>query len=149
MKARHVKIIDSLPLSLLPKVFSVRGWDSNIIFKWRELDTQVQREHKQYITFYVPESYMYLSDFCRFLLCTWAQMALASLVPFQGQKKVSIFGPPPPLKCPLLWVVPPQNHFVPPRINNRYIKSESQKSCDTFALGTFCTSDWISYSLYC
>ncbi len=28
---------------------------------------------------------------------------------------------PPPLKCPELWIVPPQNHFVPPHINNRCI----------------------------
>jgi hypothetical protein len=27
------------------------------------------------------------------------------------------------LKCPSLWIVPPQNHFVPPHINTRYINS--------------------------
>jgi hypothetical protein len=27
------------------------------------------------------------------------------------------------LKCPLLWIVPRQNHFVLPHINNRYINS--------------------------
>ncbi len=30
------------------------------------------------------------------------------------------FRPPPPPKCPLLWICPPQNQFVPPHINNRY-----------------------------
>ncbi len=30
---------------------------------------------------------------------------------------------PSPLKCPSLWIVPPQNHFVPHHINNRYINS--------------------------
>ncbi len=25
--------------------------------------------------------------------------------------------------CPSLWIVPPQNHFVPHHINNRYINS--------------------------
>ncbi len=50
----------------------------------------------------------------------WAQMALAPLVPFKGPKKSRILGPP-PLKCPELWIVPPQNHFVPPHINDRYI----------------------------
>jgi hypothetical protein len=92
--------------------------------------------------FYVPASYIvYLSDFCRFLLCTcgwergggrgglekgrglfWAQMALATLVPFKGPKKSRFLGPP-PLKCTSLWTVPPQNHFVPHHINNRYINS--------------------------
>jgi hypothetical protein len=42
---------------------------------------------------------------------------------FFGPKKVSIFKAPPPPKCPLLWIVSPQNHFVPPNINNRYINS--------------------------
>ena len=50
----------------------------------------------------------------------WAQMALATLVPFKGPKKSRFLGPS-PLKCPSLWIVPPQNHFVPPHINNRYI----------------------------
>ena len=50
----------------------------------------------------------------------WAQMALAALVPFKGPKKSRFLGPS-PLKCPSLWIVPPQNHFVPHHINNRYI----------------------------
>ncbi len=29
------------------------------------------------------------------------------------------------LKCPLLWICPPQNHYVPPHIHNRYIISYS------------------------
>ncbi len=41
---------------------------------------------------------------------------------FKGPKKSRFLGPP-PLKCPELWIVPPQNHFVPPHINNRYINS--------------------------
>ena len=48
----------------------------------------------------------------------WAQMALAALVPFKGPKKSRFLGPS-PLKCPELRIVPPQNHFVPPHINNR------------------------------
>jgi hypothetical protein len=54
----------------------------------------------------------------------WAQMALAALVPFMGPKKSRFLGPH-PLKCPSLWIVPPQNHFVPPHINNRYINNYS------------------------
>ena len=49
-------------------------------------------------------------------------LILATLVPFKGPKK-SRFSGPPPLKCPSLWIVPPQNHFVPHHINNRYINS--------------------------
>ncbi len=49
-------------------------------------------------------------------------MALATVVQF-GPKKFDIFRAPPPLKCPELWIVPPQNHFVPHHINNRYINS--------------------------
>jgi hypothetical protein len=74
---------------------------------------------------------MYLSDFCRFLPCTygWERRGIggagegrgARLFWAQMAQKVSIFRAP-PLKCPLLWIVPPQNHFVPPHINNRYIK---------------------------
>jgi hypothetical protein len=48
--------------------------------------------------------------------------SVAALVPFKGPKKSRFLGPP-PLKCPELWIVPPQNHFVPPHINNRYINS--------------------------
>jgi hypothetical protein len=51
-------------------------------------------------------------------------MALATLVPFKGPKKSRFLGPS-PLKCPSLWIVPPQNHFVPPHINTRYINSYS------------------------
>ncbi len=42
---------------------------------------------------------------------------------FEGGLSITrgILGPPPPLKCPELSIVPPQNHFVPPHINNRYI----------------------------
>ena len=47
-------------------------------------------------------------------------MARAQRVPF-GPKKVEKKAS--PLKCPELWIVPPQNHFVPPHINNRYINS--------------------------
>jgi hypothetical protein len=64
---------------------------------------------KSYIEFYVPRIF-------------WAQMALAALVPFKGPKKSRFLGPP-PLKCPELWIVPPQNHFVPHHINSRYINS--------------------------
>ncbi len=45
-----------------------------------------------------------------------------TLVPFKGPKKSWFLGPS-PLKCPSLWIVPPQNHFVPHHINNRYINS--------------------------
>jgi hypothetical protein len=35
-------------------------------------------------------------------------------LPFQSTKKTQFFyGHPPPLKWPLLWICPPQNHFVP------------------------------------
>ncbi len=40
----------------------------------------------------------------------------------RAQKSLDFQGPP-PLKCPSLWIVPPQNHFVPHHINNRYIDS--------------------------
>ena len=55
-------------------------------------------------------------------------MALAALVPFKGPKKSRFLGPP-PLKCPELWIVPPQNHFVPPHINNRYIGCFMYRPC--------------------
>ena len=41
---------------------------------------------------------------------------------FRGPKKSRFLGPS-PLKCPSLWIVPPQNHFVPAHINTRYINS--------------------------
>ncbi len=43
---------------------------------------------------------------------------------FRGPKKSRFLGPS-PLKCPSLWIVPPQNHFVPAHINTRYINSYS------------------------
>ncbi len=49
-------------------------------------------------------------------------MALATLVAISGPKKVSIFRPPPP-KMALVMDFPPQNHYVPHHINNRYINS--------------------------
>jgi hypothetical protein len=46
---------------------------------------------------------------------------------FLGPKKYRFLGPP-PLKCPLLLIVPPQNHFVLPHINNKYINSYSVRA---------------------
>ncbi len=60
-----------------------------------------------------------------FRTCTWASTGT-----FLGPngtryascpKKSRFLGP--PLKCPLLWICPHQNYFVPPHINNRYIHS--------------------------
>ncbi len=52
----------------------------------------------------------------------WAQMALASLVPFQGPKKSRFLGPT-PFQCPSQWCCTPQNHDVLRHKNNRYINS--------------------------
>jgi hypothetical protein len=38
-------------------------------------------------------------------------------------KKVEIFRPPPPLKCPELWIVPLKTTKYKAHINNRYIGS--------------------------
>jgi hypothetical protein len=51
----------------------------------------------------------------------WAQMALATLEAISGTKKSIDFRAPPP-KMALLWICPPQNHYVPHHIN-RYINS--------------------------
>jgi hypothetical protein len=37
---------------------------------------------------------------------------------YMGQYEVVLRGDPTPLKCPELWIVPPQNHFVPPCMPN-------------------------------
>ncbi len=50
-------------------------------------------------------------------------LSFFTLVPFKGPKTSRFLEPPPPPKCPSLWIVPPQNHFIPPHINNRYINS--------------------------
>jgi hypothetical protein len=58
-------------------------------------------------------------------------MALATLVPFKGPKKSRFLGPPPPLKCPSLWVFPPQNHK---RYINRYTRPNRAALSDLFKL---------------
>jgi hypothetical protein len=76
--------------------------------------------------------------YLRAILCTFQisvdfyyLVTLAALVPFKGPKKSRFLGPS-PLKCPELWIVPPQNHFVPPHINNRYINSYNGRPIPVF-----------------
>jgi hypothetical protein len=52
----------------------------------------------------------------------WAQMALASLVAISGPIKISIFRAH-FFQWPSKWIFPHQNHYVPWRINNRYINN--------------------------
>ncbi len=52
----------------------------------------------------------------------WAQMALPALVAISGPKIVSIFRAH-PFQWPSKWMLPHQNHFVPPHINMRDINS--------------------------
>ncbi len=52
----------------------------------------------------------------------WAQMARASLVAISGTIKISIFKAH-FLQWPSKWIFPHQNHYVPRRINNRYINN--------------------------
>jgi hypothetical protein len=47
-------------------------------------------------------------------------MALATLVPVSGPKKVSI-SEPTPSKAPRYGLLPHPNQYIPPHINNRYI----------------------------
>jgi hypothetical protein len=63
--------------------------------------------------------------YCNFLSHEiWAQMALASLVPFQGPK-MSRFSGPPPLPMPLVMMLHSSKPllYVPRHKNNRYINS--------------------------
>ncbi len=55
----------------------------------------------------------------------WAQMALAMFVPISGPKNVSISGPTPSKKTPLVMDYSPIIHTSCglPHINNRYISS--------------------------
>ena len=52
----------------------------------------------------------------------WVRMALAPLVAISGPKKVLNSGPT-PSNGPRNGYCPPQNHYVPHHINNRYINS--------------------------
>ncbi len=70
----------------------------------------VKKPGKLQFTFYERNLFVSLQQsnlcFCTcFSRLFWAQMELATLAPFQGPKK-SRFLDPPPLKCPLLWIVP-------------------------------------------
>jgi hypothetical protein len=47
----------------------------------------------------------------------WHSQACSHFI--QGPKK-SLFLGPPPLKWPLLWICPPQNHYLQHHINNMY-----------------------------
>jgi hypothetical protein len=93
-----------------------------VICNMQTKDRNGGREGGEYIR-YIPR-FTY-STFCPVSVITrlfWAQMALAMLVPFKGPKKFRFLGPS-PLKCHSLWIVPPENHFVPPHINTRYINN--------------------------
>jgi hypothetical protein len=60
----------------------------------------------------------------------WAQMALATLVPISGPKKVLISGPT-PSNAPRYGLLPHPNPYVPPHINNRYIGNFMDKRKET------------------
>jgi hypothetical protein len=48
---------------------------------------------------------------------------------FRAPKSLDLQGPPPPpSNGPSKWICPHQNHYIPRRVNNRYINSYKRKA---------------------